>query len=310
MVILIGTMYFIPEGVAKYVLVTVTLVLSMGFGWMLVRSVKLEVQRKEELQMMSDKLSSANDQLRKLDNAKSEFISIASHQLRTPLTAIKGFVSLLLEGTYGEINPKAHDALNKVYQANEHLVNLVEDLLNISRIESGRMQYDFKAWQLNDFLTELRDNFLLAAKNKELYLDVKIPNPPLPEVEMDGGKVREVVSNLIDNALKYTKKGGVTVRVEGLDVEGAMSADKAQIQKVRFVIADTGIGIPETEMPYIFSKFSRGKDTSRLSATGTGLGLYVGRAMIEAHQGRIWAESKGDGHGSKFFIELPVKHAV
>lgn len=315
LVILIGSEFAFAESNVNKILIGITLALSMAFGWMLVRSVKLEVERKEQLQTVSDKLSQANDQLRKLDNAKTEFISIASHQLRTPLTAIKGFVSLIMEGSYGKVEPKVQDALKKVYISNEHLAQLVEDLLNISRIESGRMQYDFKLCKVESILTELRDNFTLAAKDKGLYLDVKIPETPLPEVEMDSGKIREVISNLIDNALKYTKKGGVTVQTEILNTKSEtrnnIQNSKLEIQNsIRITVSDTGIGVPESEMPYIFSKFSRGKDTSRLSVSGTGLGLYVGKAMIEAHQGRIWAESQGSEQGSKFTIELPVKHVA
>jgi len=116
----------------------------MLFGYMLIKSVKLEVERKEQLQKMSDSLAQANDQLRKLDNAKTEFISIASHQLRTPVTAIKGFASLLMEGSYGEISAGVQGALEKMYVSSERLVNLIEDLLNVSRIESGRLTFAFE----------------------------------------------------------------------------------------------------------------------------------------------------------------------
>jgi signal transduction histidine kinase len=295
MIILVGTMYFIPDGLSKYVLVTITLVLSIGFGWMLVRSVKAEVQRKEELQLMSNQLANANDQLRKLDNSKSEFISIASHQLRTPITAIKGFLSLVLEGSYGKITPSQQDALNKAYTSNERLLNLVEDLLNISRIESGRMEFKFGPTKIEDICQEVADTLMIKAKDRKLYLDYKKSEFAIPELVIDGTKVREVISNMVDNALKYTEKGGVTMRVERIT------------DKIRLTVSDTGIGIPPTELPYLFSKFSRGKDVARLNTGGTGLGLYVGQMMIEQNGGKIWAESDGAGKGSRFIIELPVK---
>lgn len=277
----------------------VFLFIVIYFSKMIVSSVKSEVQRKEELQLMSDKLAQANDQLRKLDNAKSEFISIASHQLRTPLTAIKGFISLMLEGSYGKMAPEQVDVLNKVYSSNERLVNLVEDLLNISRIESGRMEFQFDKWQIENICQEVIDTFVLKAKEHKLYLEYKKPNQPLPELIIDGVKVREVISNLVDNAIKYTLegKGGVTLKVE------------QRGESIRVTVSDTGIGIPESELPYLFAKFSRGKDTSRLNTGGTGLGLYVGKTMIENNGGKIWAESDGQGLGSRFIIELPiVKH--
>jgi signal transduction histidine kinase len=299
LVILVGSELFFAESTTNKILILITLVLSVGFGYMLIHSVKLEVQRKEELQVMSDKLTEANDQLRKLDNAKSEFISIASHQLRTPLTAIKGFVSLLLEGTYGMVDPKVRDALNKVYLSNERMVELVENLLNISRIESGRMEYQYQKWKVEDIIHELYDSFLLVAKNKGLALEINLPEVALPEVEIDGPKAREVISNLMDNALKYTKEGGVKVRAE-------LSKYKDDIDYVRVSVSDTGIGVPKEEVPYLFSKFSRGHDVGRLHVGGTGLGLFVGKSMIEAQHGKLWVESEGEGKGSTFIIELPV----
>jgi signal transduction histidine kinase len=304
MVILIGSMFFFVQGTTAVILTAVTLFLTFISGWALIKSVKLEVLRKEELQLMSDKLSNANDQLRKLDNAKSEFISIASHQLRTPLTAIKGFVSLLLEGSYGKMDPKQEDVLNKVYLSNDRLVQLVEDLLNISRIESGRMEFKFEPYQMEDICQEVMDTFVIKAKEHGLSLDYKKPAELLPKIMVDGAKVREVISNMVDNAIKYTPKGGVTLKAE--KVFGTAQSIESPEGAIRVTVSDTGIGIPETELPYLFAKFSRGKDTKRLNAGGTGLGLYVGRNMIEASGGKIWAESAGQDKGSRFIIELPI----
>lgn len=265
------------------------------FSYLLYRSTSEEIKRKEELQVLSDKLANANEQLKKLDRAKSEFISIASHQLRTPLTSIKGYISLVIEGTYGKIDKKVKEALSKVYVSNERLIQLVENLLNISRIESGKIEYKYDDWQIEKIISELTDNFIFAAKKKKLYLHLDLPKHPLPMIRIDGPKVREVISNVIDNAIKYTEKGGITVK-----------AEQAR-DKVRVIVYDTGIGIPKEEIPYVFAKFSRGKDTGRLQASGTGLGMYVGKSLIEAQNGKIWVESKGDGKGSRFIIELPIK---
>ena len=210
--IAIASMFAFTTSSTNQILIGVTLTGTTIMGWYMVRSVKAEVKRKEELQLMSEKLSQANDQLRKLDNAKSEFISIASHQLRTPLTVIKGFVSLILEGTYGEVLPQVREALNKVYLSGERLINLVENLLSISRIESGRMEYQLNPTRLEGTLKELFDNFTILAINKGVKLEMKLPKDPLPEVMADESKIREVISNFIDNALKYTNEGKVTVR--------------------------------------------------------------------------------------------------
>jgi len=299
LVVLIGSEFFFIsfDNTTNVILISVTVLLAVVFGIFLINSVKKEVQRKEELQLMSNKLAQANDKLRQMDNTKSEFISIASHQLRTPLTAIKGFISLLLEGSYGKLESKQEEALNKTYTSTERLINLVEDLLNISRMESGRMEFKFAPAKMEDLCQEIIDTFVLRAKEKDLYLNYKKPEMALPELMIDAGKVKEIVSNMVDNALKYTPKGGVTLRLEQVS------------DAVRVIVSDTGIGIPATELPYLFNKFSRGKDIGRLNAGGTGLGLYVGKGMIENNGGRIWAESDGGGKGSRFIIELPINQS-
>ncbi|HLN18976.1 MAG TPA: ATP-binding protein [Patescibacteria group bacterium] len=295
LIILVASLFSFNQSSYEKVIICVTLLLTMGIGWALVRSVKLEIQRKEQLQDMTDKLAVANEQLRKLDNAKSEFISIASHQLRTPLTAVKGYGSLLLEGSYGKMSEKQKDVLNKMYQSNERLITLVEDILNLSRIESGRMEYKFESVKIEEVLQEIFDTFILKAKERKLSLELVKSEKSLPEVKTDRNKIREIISNFTDNAIKYTPEGGV--KMKAYEQDG----------KVVVAISDTGIGIPQEEIPYLFEKFSRGKNISRLNAGGTGLGLHVGIKMIQELKGRIRVESEGAGKGSTFFVELPTE---
>ncbi|MEI7621894.1 MAG: ATP-binding protein, partial [Candidatus Moraniibacteriota bacterium] len=328
--LLICSQFFFIRSQTNIILTAITAILSILFGYILVRSVKREIQQKEaleianrniverneQLQVLTGKLASANEQLLKLDAAKTEFISIASHQLRTPITAIKGFVSLVLEGSYGEISPGVQDALKKVYISSERLVHLIEDLLNISRIESGRMIFEFEKAEIGKLLEELHENFLLIANQQKFYLNLKLPAEPLPQVTMDSFKIRELVSNFIDNALKYTEKGGVEISAEVrdsgvvVDENGFVIVGKKTAfgKVVRITVADTGIGVPKDEIPNLFKKFSRGKDVSRLHAGGTGLGLYVGKAIAQAHHGQVWVESAGAGLGSQFIIEIPIEH--
>ncbi len=330
LLVLIGTQFFLIQNKISIILTGITFLSTIVFGYILIKLVEekdkqreaLEIanseitERKEQLQKMADSLAIANDQLRKLDNAKTEFISIASHQLRTPITAIKGFVSLILEGSYGEIGDSVHGALEKVYISSERLVALIEDLLNVSRIESGRMAFVFESASLEKLLKELYDNFILVAKAKKFYLELKMPEEHLPEIVMDYAKIRELISNFIDNALKYTEKGGVSIKTElkdegvVIDESGLVIAgQKSQFGKmIRITVSDTGIGIPKEEIPYLFKKFSRGKDVSRLHVGGTGLGLYVGKAIAEVHHGQVWVESDGAGLGSRFIIEIPIEH--
>lgn len=295
LVILIGSELFFADTATNQILILITLALSLGFGYILIKSIKTEVRRKEELQIMTNKLAQANGKLIKLDNAKSEFISIASHQLRTPLTAIKGFISLLLEESYGHISPEIKETLNKVYLSNERLIALVEDLLNLSRIESGRMEYKYEKVDMPGLIKEIYDTFIIRAKEKNLKMELNLPEKDFPEVETDRNKIREVISNLVDNALKYTQKGWVKIKLYQV-------SDKVQV-----AIMDTGIGVPKGEVPYLFTKFSRGKDINRLNTSGLGLGLHVGRHMIESLHGRIWVESEGKNRGSTFFVEVPIE---
>jgi len=285
---------FISKTFGEYIIKTLFFLGVLFVSYLLKRSFDQEVKQEQELKRLARKLEKANRKLKQLDRAKSEFISIASHQLRTPLGAIKGFVSLLLEGSYGEVNEKAKEALEKISTSNERLIVLVNDLLNLSRIEAGKMQYDFDYWQIEDIVQEIKDTLLLKAKEKGLYLKVDFPSPPLPKIRIDGAKIKEVISNLVENAVKYTKQGGVKVGF------------KQRENLIRIIVSDTGVGISQDEMVRLFSKFSRGKNISRLNANGAGLGLFVGRKIVEAHKGKIWAESEGKGKGSRFIVEIPI----
>jgi signal transduction histidine kinase len=301
--ILIGAQFFFVRNSVNIILTGITLAGVVGFGYILVRSVKLEVQRKEELENLSNQLSVANDKLHVLDQAKSEFISIASHQLRTPLTSIKGFVSLLLEGTYGALDDVKKAALEKVYISNERLIQLVEDLLNISRIEAGRMEFDFQEGQVEDLVKEVVSTLELSAKAKDLYLNYQKPEEPMPKIKMDITKIKEVISNMVDNAIKYTQKGGITVRI----TDHLTPKEEGGFGKVvEVIVSDTGIGMDEEELGMIFEKFQRGKQISHYHTDGTGLGMYIGKKVVDVHKGRIWAESDGHGKGSRFILELPI----
>ncbi len=247
-----------------------------------------------ELKDMNEKLVTAYEKLHQLDRAKTEFISIASHQLRTPLTSIKGFISLLLDGTYGRIPKVTRDVLEKVFISNERLIKLVEDLLNISRIESGKLVFRFEKNDITKLAKDVVDSFELAAKNKKLKLEYRAPKKKIPAIYFDNDKMREVISNLVDNSIKYTKKGTVGVTVEELD------------NQVRVIVSDSGMGIAKEEIRYIFEKFQRGKDSSTTHTEGVGLGLYVCEKIINSHNGKIWAESDGLEKGSRFIIGLNI----
>jgi signal transduction histidine kinase len=261
--------------------------LFLLLGYLLVRSIVREIKLREELE-------TAYENLKKLDRAKSEFISIASHQLRTPLTAIKGYISMILEGSYGRVSDRAKRPIENVYKSAERLIRLVNDLLSMSRIEAGRLEMKLERASLQEIISSTVKELKQEAKNKRIYLKFETPQKPLPKIIIDKDKIRQVFLNVIDNAIRYTTKGGVRVKAEILE------------DKIQIIISDTGEGMNQEEIADLFESFSRGKAGSRLWSGGAGLGLYVAKKFIEMHKGKIWAESEGRGRGSTFYIELPI----
>lgn len=261
------------------------LTLFLVFGYSLIKSVLNEIRLREKLQ-------EAYQKLEKLDKTKSEFISIASHQLRTPLTAVKGYISMVLEGTYGKLNQKQRKPIENVFQSNERLIRLVNDLLNLSRLEAGKIKYEPQLTDLADLVSGVINELKINAERKGLY--VKMEKERLAPFLADPDKLRQVILNIIDNAIKYTKEGGILVR---LKKTGSLA---------RIEIADTGAGMEKEEIKNLFQMFARSTAGAQLHTEGAGIGLYVAKQFIEMHKGRIWAESKGKNQGSVFYLELPI----
>ncbi|MEK9135463.1 MAG: ATP-binding protein [Patescibacteria group bacterium] len=272
------------------------------FGYLLIKSVINEIRRRQEMEELTDELKGAYAELKKLDNAKSEFISIASHQLRAPLTAIKGYISMILDKTYGEIPESIIKAVTNMGLSNERLIKLVNDLLSISRIEAGRMEIKMENISVEDIIASVVDELKNIVKEKGLYLKFEKPKTALPKILIDGDKMRQVILNLIDNAIKYTSNGGITIKLE----IPALPAGRENL-KLEIAVSDTGEGMTREEISKVFRSFTRGSAGRKLSAEGAGLGLYIAKKFIEMHNGKIWAESKGRGKGSVFYIKLPVR---
>jgi len=263
-------------------------------GYFLIKSVLKEIELRGMLERVNAELERANIELQKLDKAKSEFLSIASHQLRTPLGIIKGYLSMILDKSYGKVPKELKKPLQNAYTSNRGLVKLVDDLLDVSKIEAGKMELELEEVSLEDMISDMITGLRMKAKNKKLYLKFEKPKIPLPKISIDFEKIKNVVMNVIDNAIKYTKKGGVTVALKNL---GA---------KIQIMITDTGPGLEEDEIEKIFKPLTRGAAGTE-SGGGAGLGLYVARKFIEIHGGKIWAQSEGKSKGSTFVIELPIR---
>lgn len=231
---------------------------------------------------------------RDVDRLKSEFVSLASHQLRTPLTGIKWFVELLLGNKEEPLSSQQSDYLKQLKESNDRLIALVNDLLNVSRIEKG-MEKMLKL-EKTDLIPLVEE----AIKEKKPQATVKmivmkkVINLPKVMVKVDKIKIKEVLENLLDNAIKYSAKNAlVTVTMEGVD------------HQARIVIKDNGIGIPEREQGQVFQRFFRASNVNNLSESfGTGLGLYLVKKVVEAHGGKIWFVSE-ENKGSTFYLQIP-----
>lgn len=267
--------------------------ITIIIGLLLVKSINSEVKAREKIESLATDLEQANSHLKELDQQKSEFVSLASHQLRGPLTAIKGYASMLLDNDFGPIEGPVRDAVDKMYQSTQNLAVVVADYLDVSRIEQGRMKYDFSDFDMRELvettITELRPNIERA----KLTVSFDYDSTGNFMIHADQGKIRQVIGNLIDNSIKYTPKGSIHVWLQ-----------KKEEKKILLSISDTGVGIRPEILPRLFEKFTRAPDASKTNILGTGLGLYVARKMVEAHDGKVWAESPGADKGSTFFIEL------
>lgn len=283
---------FLSKSNNEFIIHILVFIIASFFGFFLIRSVLKEVRARERIENFAEELATANARLSAIDQQKTEFVSIASHQLRSPLTAIKGYSSMLLEGSFGKLSEKTHEAVDRIFQSSQRLVLIVEDFLNVSRIEQGRMKYDFSTFDFKELVSRVVEEQRPTTEKKGLKLTFSAEKLKNYTLMADPGKVSQVVGNFIDNAIKYTPHGSIAAK---------LSRDN---EKMLLTISDTGVGISTETMPKLFDKFSRALDASKVNTGGTGLGLYVAKEIMKAHKGRVWAESPGEGKGSTFFIEF------
>lgn len=308
-------------------------ILVVIIGQIVIKSVYKEVEQKEQLQLLSTQLAHANEHLKELDRMKTEFVSLASHELLTPVSAIEGYLSMLLDEKLAKIDdPKALHYMDRVYNSAKRLARLVTDMLNVSRIEEGRLLVEKREVSLLGLFQQVIDELKFKAEERKQKIVLASSNHWITYGDPD--KIKEVVINIIGNSIKYsTNPGTITISLETAptreveerwgsiegDIKGRPLDDQEAIKssvdehlksfvgdnQILIHIKDEGIGIPKEELPKLFTKFHRVGDYTTAESQGTGLGLYISRALVELHHGRIWADSEGSGKGSTFTFSLP-----
>lgn len=237
-------------------------------------------------------LRASNHQLQRLDEAKNEFISMASHQLRTPLTSIKGYLDMVLEGDLGKINATQKTVLTEAFSSSERMVQLINDFLNVSRLQTGKFMIDRHPSNLAALVREEVALLKVVAKQREVRLRTSLAR--LPHIAIDADKFRQVILNMIDNAIYYSPPGSM-VRIT-LTREGDMAV---------FTVTDAGIGVPADEQAHLFGKFFRASNARKRRPDGTGIGLFLARKVVLAHGGSMVFES-AEGQGSTFGFRVPL----
>ena len=251
------------------------------------------VTLRQRIAEATQELRVKNAMLKKLDKAKDEFVSMASHQLRTPLTSVKGYISMVIDGDAGKITDQQKLLLDEAFTSSEKMVNLVNDFLNVSRIQTGKFTLEKTPVDLAKLVDEEVNGLVQSATKRQIKLDYQAPSS-VPDLNVDAGKIRQVVMNYIDNAIYYSNPDS-TIKIE-LAVDG---------DEVVLTVKDTGIGVPVSEQAGLFTKFYRASNAKKQRPDGTGVGLYLAKKIITAHDGKI-VFSTIEGKGSTFGFRLPI----
>lgn len=269
-------------------------VFSLVIGVLVIQSVIKESKASEITVKLIQNLSLYNRRLRNLDKQKTDFISTASHQLRSPTAAILGYTSMLLENDYGKLNEKQLEIVKIIFESSSNLNNIINELLDTTRLEQNRMKYSVTKFDLVDVLEEIDLIYRNLAERRGLKFIEDFSHDYSVFIKGDQEKIKQAITNLLDNAIKYTKEGSITVNIKKVE------------NKVLICVKDTGIGIRKDELNGIFNKFVRASNAESMNVSGSGLGLFIAREIVLSNRGKIWVESEGQDKGSKFCIEFDV----
>ncbi len=280
LIIMVGSQFLFIKDSTDKSLSIITFITTLFLAYLLLQNAKKEMEQREEIEELSKQ--------------KSEFMSFASHEIRNPLTAMKGYAANILDGDYGDVAPELKDPIQKILVRGNDVVALISQYLDKSKIELGQLVYHFADVDLAGLVKMIVSGFQPHVEQAGLKMIFVADDHVDYTVNGDEGKLKEVISNLLDNSIKYTKQGSIDVSVS--KKEG----------RVLLKIADTGVGIKAETIPMLFKKFGRA-DEAKANILGTGLGLYLSHEFVTAHKGKIWVESEGEGKGAQFYVELPAK---
>ncbi|MEX1112517.1 MAG: ATP-binding protein [Candidatus Andersenbacteria bacterium] len=284
-----------PLGSQEQLVNVGVLIAIITVGILLVRSVMKEVQQREHIEGLYTELREANEHLKELMNIKTEFLQIASHQLRTPLTSLRGLLEMQATGGFDSLPAEERRKMQQdMFGAANNLNNIVNDLLDAMELEGGKLNFTWEQVDVSKLIQEAVDTLMPSYEKKGLSLAYNKP-PALPKVEADEGYLRQVFLNIINNAEKYTEKGGLTITTT------------LKPGRIEIAFKDTGIGIDPEELPKLFGKFVRGKKSALVHTDGSGLGLFIIKKIVEEHHGSVTLESEGIGKGTTVRVMLPLK---
>lgn len=285
---------YTPQDIRVLEIITSQLSLGVQNAKAYEKTQKFNLILRAEINRATKELRDVNERLMESDKAKDEFISMASHEIRTPIATLEGYLSML--NTQKLRAQEANEVAKRSYEGVEKLSTLVKDLLDVSRIDQKRLKINKQPTRLERLIQRTVEGFELQAQDKGIYIKFEKPGKMLPEVKIDPDRIGEVLNNLIDNALKFTSKGGITISLTQRDREAVVA------------VADTGAGIPKDSVSHLFEKFYQAQTASSALSNekgGTGLGLYITKTIIELHGGRIWVESQLR-KGTTFYFALPL----
>ena len=286
------------ESIRQLLVNGIVFVGTLVTGYLVVKGVTTEIRHREELQKLTEQLKKANTELKSLSRFKTQILSFASHQIKAPLAVIKQFATILAEGLYGPVSEKVKETLGKMKGSADELIDLINSILDLRKVEEGKMEYKFETIKLKDLVQNVFDGLKIQAETKKL--EFTFTSSSDGNVSADPQKLKQVLQNLVENSIKYTPTPST-----GLGQAGFVKDEtREEGGYIIFSVSDSGLGIGPNLAPHLFDQeFVRDERVKR-EIKGTGLGLYIAKSIVVAHGGTIWAESEGEGKGSRFYVKL------